>query len=186
MAENTTDDAGGPRALVVYESMYGNTREIAEAVAEGLAAGWAVTVRSVHEPDIDLDGVQLLVVGGPTHMHGLSSSMSRKAAAEAAKEDEHALEPSATEGPGLRRWLRALPKADGGAAAAFDTRADRSAGITGSAARGIARRLRHRGYEVEHTQSFLVEDSEGPLEPGELERARTWGAALTHAAPSAR
>ena len=50
--------------------------------------------------------------------------------------------------------------------------------MTGSAARGIARRLRHHGYEVIATASFLVADSEGPLEEGELNRARSWAAAL--------
>jgi Flavodoxin domain len=171
-------------ALVVYESMYGNTKAIAEAVAEGLS-DWDVSVRSVHEEGIGLDGVELLVVGGPTHMHGLSSSMSRKQAAQAGDEDGHAgVQPSATQGPGLRRWLRDLSDRKGVSAAAFDTRLDRSAALTGSAARGIARRLRGHGYEIVGTQSFLVEDAEGPLEHGELERARTWGATLAGAVPA--
>jgi hypothetical protein len=66
----------------------------------------------------------------------------------------------------------------GTAAAAFDTRADKSPWLTGAASRGIAKRLRRRGYEVLSTESFLVEDSEGPLVEGELERARAWGADL--------
>jgi flavodoxin len=60
-------------ALVVYESIYGNTRAVAEAIAEGL--GGAV-VRSVHEADAS-GPVELLVVGGPTHMHGMTTSFSR-------------------------------------------------------------------------------------------------------------
>jgi hypothetical protein len=51
--------------------------------------------------------------------------------------------------------------------------------MAGGAANGIARRLRHRGYEmVAPPAGFIVEDVEGPLRPGELERARAWGAGL--------
>jgi hypothetical protein len=91
------------------------------------------------------------------------------------------MEPGATDGPGLRGWLGELPKADGARAATFDTRLDRSAALTGSASRGIARRLRRHGYEIVARESFLVEDSEGPLEDGELDRARAWGAQLAKA-----
>ena len=88
------------------------------------------------------------------------------------------VEPGAADGPGLRRWL-SQRSGDGKRAAAFDTRLDRSPILTGAAARGIARRLRRRGYEViADPESFLVEDSEGPLAEGELERARAWGASL--------
>jgi flavodoxin len=163
--------------LVVYESMYGNTRAIAEAIAEGLGGA---PVRPVGEAgDVSAD---LLVVGGPTHMHGLTTSSSRKMAAKAVEEDGHGeLVPGAADGPGLREWLRDLPKVDGTRAATFDTRLDRSAALTGSAARGIARRLHRRGYDVIDRESYLVEDSEGPLEDGELDRARAWGEKLATA-----
>jgi flavodoxin len=164
------------KALVVYESMYGNTRAIAEAIADGLGG---VPVRSVHEAARSPEQRDLVVVGGPTHMHGLTTTSSRRIAAEAAKEDGHAaLEPGATDELGLRGWLRDLAAAEGIRAAAFDTRLDRSPMLTGMAARGIARRLRRRGYAVVATESFLVEDAEGPLEDGELERARAWGEEL--------
>jgi hypothetical protein len=167
------------RVVVIYESMYGNTHAIADAVAEGARErGADALVQPVTAADAVLAGADLLVVGGPTHMHGLSSDLSRRAAAEAAKEDDHPLDPSATEGPGLRTWLRRLDDGDGRPAAAFDTRADKAAALTGSAARGVARRLRRRGYDVVGRESFLVEDSEGPLADGELERARTWGSEL--------
>lgn len=180
-----TDDprpaTGDPRhmhALIVYESMYGNTRAVAEAVADGIGPGWTTTVRAVHEAGAVPDDVDLLVVGGPTHMHGLSTAMSRRMAAAAATEDAAKLAPGATEEPGLRAWLRDLASRPGASAAAFDTRGDARAAITGSAARGIARRLRHHRYEVVGTESFLVSDAEGPLEEGELERARAWAGAL--------
>jgi hypothetical protein len=117
-------------------------------------------------------------------MHGLSTAMSRKMAVNAAEEDASMVEPGATEAPGLREWLRGLEGA-GLRAAAFDTRGDARAALTGSAARGIARRLRRHGCHVVDSQSFLVADSEGPLEDGELDRAREWAVGLASAlAPS--
>jgi len=80
--------------------------------------------------------------------------------------------------PGLRRWLSELPASEGTRAAAFDTRLDKSPWLTGLASRGIARRLRGHGFQVLGRESFLVRDAEGPLEDGELERARAWGAQL--------
>ena len=173
------------RALVVYESIYGNTRAVAEAIAEGIGDG--ADARPPGEVDAaTLDGADLLVVGGPTHMHGLTSSMSRSMAAKAAEEESDVeLDPAATAGPGLREWLSGLSNA-GARAAAFDTRIDRSPTLTGTAARGIAKRLRRRGYElIAVPESFFVDDSEGPLAEGELERARRWGQALAEN-PSSR
>jgi hypothetical protein len=165
------------RALIVFESMYGNTREIAGAIAEGIGEG--ARIATVHEAGTPGGDVELLVVGGPTHMHGLSSSHSREMTRKGAEEDGHpALDPSASEEPGLREWLRDLPAGGEAPAAAFDTRIDRSALLTGSAARGIARRLRHRGYDVRAAESFFVDEGEGPLADGERDRARTWGASL--------
>jgi Flavodoxin domain len=162
-------------AVVVYESVYGNTRAIGEAIAEGLGGARVVSVANAGQA---LDASDLLVVGGPTHIHALATSRSRQMAVDAAQEDGHAVEPDAAADPGLRRWLSELPKVEGIRAATFDTRLDRSAMMTGTAARGIARRLRHRGYDVVARESFLVEDSEGPLAEGELGRAREWGAGL--------
>lgn len=168
--------------LVVYESVYGNTRAIAEAIAEGLPGAVAVPVK---DAGVQAAEVDLLVVGGPTHMHGLATTRSRQMAASAASEDGGvSLDPAATEEPGLRRWLGELERKRGGRAAAFDTRLDKSPWLTGVAARGIARRLRRRGYEVLGIQSFLVEDSEGPLEEGELDRARQWGEELASSLPA--
>ena len=171
------------KAVVVYESVYGNTGEIAEAVAEGLRDASEVEVRPVGEagPAV-LEGAELLVVGGPTHMHGMVSHLSMKAAAEDAKKKEKELVPDAS-GPVLRDWLSELPKAKGIRGAAFDTRIGKPVIFTGSAAKGIARNLKHHGYElVVDPESFVVDDSEGPLHEGELERAREWGRSLAKAA----
>jgi hypothetical protein len=163
-------------ALVVYESIYGNTRAVADAVAEGLGDARVLTV---HEASEHAEHADLLVVGGPTHVHGLASTRSREAGVEAAHKNGGAhVETDATEEPGLRAWLHDLPGGDHAKAAAFDTRLDKSPWITGAASRGIAKRLRRHGYDVVSRESFLVGGSEGPLAEGELDRAREWGATL--------
>lgn len=170
-------------ALVVYESIYGNTRAVAEAIAEGF--GGEVTVLPVHVAAQQPGQVDLLIVGGPTHMHGLATDRSRLVAADGAREDGTHVEQGATGQPGLRTWLRDLPHNPALHAATFDTRLDRSPWMTGTAARGIARRLHRHGIDVIATESFLVQAAEGPLEPGELERARSWGATLAQRAAEA-
>lgn len=173
------------RALVTFESVYGNTRAIAEAVAEGLRQGAEVTVRSHDEADsAELGAADVLVVGAPTHMHGLPTSLSRKMAAKASDEEGLPLDPSATAEPGIRSWL-SDQTGDGRAAAAFDTRVDKSPALTGSAARAIGKRMRRRGFKLAvEPESFFVEDSEGPLADGELDRAREWGRSIARAVSS--
>jgi Flavodoxin domain len=164
-------------ALVVYESVYGNTKEVAEAIAGGLEDARAVSVGEVPSQATKAD---LLVVGGPTHAHGLTSRRSRNTAVENAHGD---VQPGAGEGPGLRDWLADLPLVANAQAAAFDTRAHGPRALTGTASHGIARRLRRHGYRLLESESFLVEAPEGPLAPGELERAREWGARLAAVLP---
>jgi hypothetical protein len=170
-------------AVVVYESMYGNTHLIADAVAKGLGDGSGgdgeVRVVAVDdaEPDL-LRHADIVVVGGPTHVHGMSRDSTRKAAIEAAEKPESGLtlDPDA-EGPGLRDWFDSVGEL-GGAAAAFDTRIDAPAAITGRASKGIAKKLRHLGCTlVVEPESFLV-TKESHLEPDEEARARAWGEGL--------
>jgi menaquinone-dependent protoporphyrinogen IX oxidase len=163
-------------AIVVYESVYGNTRAVAEAVADGLGGVPVLPVREAARRDGPVD---LLVIGGPTHMHGLASTRSRQAAVDEAEEKRAVhIDPYAMASPGLRSWLRELSPDVVRQAAAFDTRLDKAPWLTGAAARSIARRLHWRGIDVLATESFLVEGSEGPLQAGEVERARAWGAKL--------
>lgn len=174
------------RALVTFESVYGNTRAIAEALAEGLRDAGEVRVESQDQLGADaLHDADLVVVGAPTHMHGLPTSLSRQMAAKASEEEGVEVDPSASAGPGIRTWL-SQQAGDGRSAAAFDTRVDKNPALTGSAARGIARRLRARGFELAlGPESFFVDDAEGPLADGELDRAREWGRAIANQITSA-
>jgi hypothetical protein len=166
-------------AVVVYESMFGNTHVIADHIAMGLRSRMETTVVAVHDATDDLvTRADLLVVGGPTHVHGMSSHRSREGAKQiAAKDDDLELEPDA-EGPGLRDWFDDLAVGRSGPAAAFDTRVHATAVLTGQASKGIAKRLRRHGFElVVDPESFFV-DKENHLEPDEAERAEAWGRSL--------
>ena len=137
------------RALVVYESMYGNTHVIAGNIADGLRATYEVTLVPVAEVTAELvAGTDLLVAGAPTHMHGLSNVATRLMAARAAAKagSELRLDPDAG-GPGLPEWLKQLGRRDG-LAAAFDTRINGVPVITGRASRPIARLLKRTGYRL--------------------------------------
>ena len=167
------------RAVVVFESMYGNTHAVADEIATGLAGVGEVVVGSTDQIPPSTFAGDLLVVGGPTHVHGMSSKSSRHAAAEAADADPELDLDENANAPGLRSWLKQLPDGKDTAAAAYDTRIDQPTLITGSAAKGIAKRLRRHGYALAgDPMSFLVGDSGGPLLAGELERARAWGGHL--------
>jgi menaquinone-dependent protoporphyrinogen IX oxidase len=165
------------RAVIVYESMYGNTHEIAQAIAEGMAGGCDVAVTAVADADpAAIAGADLLVVGGPTHVHGMSRESTRKAAVTDAAAGGVELDADAP-GPGLREWLIALPANDS-PAAAFDTRIKAPAVLTGRASRRMAHLLRRHGHRmVTAPQSFFV-TKDNHLLDGEQDRAREWGRAL--------
>jgi hypothetical protein len=167
------------RAVVVYESMYGNTRAIAEAIGAGISGAGQVSVVPVASasPDLVRDA-DLIVVGGPTHVHGMSRPATRASAAATAGQplSELALQPGA-DGPGVREWLAGLGHVSG-ACAAFDTRMRGPALLTGRASRAIATRLSRAGLNpVAAPRSFLVTKA-NELVPGQAARAREWGALL--------
>jgi hypothetical protein len=167
------------KALVVYESMFGNTRRVAEAIGGGLASIGDVTVSRVAETShAQVIAADLLVVGGPTHAHGMTRPQSRANAVELAGRpgSDLVLEPQ-PEGPGLREWLADLPRTPGWGAA-FDTRTTIAAFLSGRASRAIQARLRRHGrVMVGRRASFLV-DGANHLVTGEDERARAWGERL--------
>ncbi len=168
------------RALVVYESMYGNTHAIAGHIADGLRSQFEVDVVSVIRatPDI-VTAADLVVVGGPTHAHSMSRRSTRRAAADAAREPGSGLElDHDAMGPGLREWFAEIGDHPTAMAAAFDTRVDLPSALTGLASRRIDRRLRRNGYRiVAEPVSFFV-DKHNHLTDGEEERAIEWGRTL--------
>lgn len=166
------------RTLVVFESMFGNTQAIAMAVADGLRAalGGEVDVAEAGGAPASLAGVDLLVVGAPTHAFSLPRASTRADAA------TKAVGPLVSPGPGVREWLAdVVVPAPPPVAATFDTRIKKPL-LPGSAATAARRVLRTRGVRTVDRQSFWVTDLAGPLRDGELERARRWGVELAGAA----
>lgn len=170
------------KAVVVYESLYGNTAAIGEAIATSLRThGLEVDAGPISKvAPTSAVGVDLLVVGGPTHAHGMSKSSTRKTAVD----DKKNSFPEPTVEPGVSEWLTGLPPGAGRLAAAFDTRIDKPLFLTGSAAKGIAKRLEGSGYHlVVEPECFLV-TMKNRLREGQTEHAASWGATLAERAPA--
>jgi hypothetical protein len=185
------------KVTVVYESLFGNTRKVAEAISDGVREAYPdahVECLAVGRAAAELIWfTDLLIVGGPTHLRSMTTDFSRKRhisrqkKAHAKGGPPHELDPDA-EGPGLRDWFWRLPQAKKrGHAAAFDTR--RGSALAGGARYGIARKLRGHGYElvkysdgitreVKYSEGFTLDGAYGPLHIGEIERAKEWGAQL--------
>lgn len=170
------------RALVVYESMFGNTEQVARAVAEGLELDHVTTsVRSVDEAPLGMPiDVDLFVVGAPTHAFSLSRPTTRADAVRQGAPQRH-------EELGLREWLSALPGARGLGIAIFDTRVSKMHRLPLGAGPRAARIARKQGLDLlGKPVPFLVDGIKGPLGTHELDRAVEWGrlvagAARTHA-----
>jgi hypothetical protein len=159
------------KALVVYESMFGNTEKVARAIAAGVGEQFEVTLAEVGTMP-GAHGMDLVVIGGPTHAFGMSRPATR---AQASQQGEVR---SGAVAVGVREYLDCAPALTGVPAAAFDTKVDKPF-LTGSAARRIQRHLRRLGCHIaQPARSFLVEATTGPLGAQELENARRWGAAL--------
>lgn len=163
-------------ALVIYESMWGNTRAVAEAVALGVGPG----VRAIDVGDAPATlppDVDLLVIGGPTHAFSMSRESTRQDAVQRGAPPGH-------EHGGIREWLDGQAPADHVDVATFDTRVAKVRKLPGSAAKSAAKSVRrHRLGRLVGSESFYVDDMEGPLLDGELDRARAWGAELARGHP---
>jgi len=165
-----------PRALVVYESMFGNTEQIAGAVARGLRLeGIDTGLVEVGSAPVDVGPeVDLLVVGGPTHGFSMSRASTRQdAVAKGAAADRA--------GTGIREWLASvrLDPHHVPVVAAFDTRVTKVRWLPQAAGPAAGRAARRRGLSpVAKPVGFLVDDISGPLVAHELQRAVEWGREL--------
>ena len=164
------------RALVVYESVFGDAKRIALAVAEGLATRLPVDVVSAGDapPQVPAE-VRMLVVGGPTHAFGMPKAATR----ESAVADRGA--EIADTGVGLHEWLDTVQLPPRTNAVAFDTRMDHPKLITklDHASKTEEKLLRGLGATLAApAEHFVVVDAKGPLADGEEDRARRWGQAL--------
>ncbi|MGX5694747.1 flavodoxin domain-containing protein [Agromyces soli] len=173
------------RALVVYESMFGNTAACAEAIAAVL--GRRAEVRLAHADEgARLDGLDLVVVGSPTHGFALPSGLSRRAAR------AQGADASAAGRRGVREWLGALEPfattetrtavAEPPFAAAFDVR--QAPGTAGAPAHRVLHRLEKLGLRrFADPVSFRVGPTAGPLLAGELDRAAAWAEGIARLPP---
>lgn len=164
------------RAMVVYETSFGNTGLIAEAVWRGVAE--QIPGAQLHRVDAAPttlpSTVELLVVGGPKQAFGMG-----RPSRPSTHNPDHARVPITTTTV-LREWLHRLEVPEGQVSAAtFDTRIHLPLG-TGTGALGAVNLLRRSGFEVTgEAESFFVDGIKGPLREGELERAHAWGRSLT-------
>jgi hypothetical protein len=187
VADVSSSQNGGPhRASVVYESVFGATREVAEAIGRGLRVDGrhADTVRGGPSGDDLVGGVDLLVIGAPTHARTLPSPASRHEALEWPHRPgrRRELERHAA-APGVREWLAAT-SLRGIPVAVFVTRSDTMRLLTGSAAsRLAAAATKAGGCVMVPPQEFSV-DRDGGLVEGELDRAQEWGRSLAELMPS--
>jgi flavodoxin len=144
------------RALVIYDSEYGNTERVAQAVAQALESHAKVQIaRASQYGEASWQGVDLLVVGCPTQGWRATQDM--------------------------QAFLERIPHGALAhtAVAAFDTRFDKPAWLTGSAAKRIVGKLRKSGARViAPPESFFVSGREGPLADGELSHATAWSREL--------
>jgi len=145
------------KSLVAYYSEFGNTRQIAETIAETLGKEGASIAMPIGQlQPSQLKGLDLLVMGSPTHRMNVPEA--------------------------VRPILKSLPRGilAGTPVAAFDTSYKMSSLMARfSAGRKLAPRLRKLGGQpTVPPQTFHVESKEGPLCEGEIERAQAWAASI--------
>ena len=171
------------RALVVYESVFGDARAIAHAIADGLSPFLDTDVLAATAAPAEIGpDLGLLVVGGPNHAFGMPRPSTREGAV---AQHGAAIADTTT---GLHEWLQSVrvPRT-GLAAAAFDTRSSghRMLVKMDHAARTEEKLLGTLGATiVAPAEHFFVADTRGPLVEGEEDRARTWGRTLGEVAGS--
>ena len=163
------------RAIVVYESHWGNTEAVARAIAQGIGPDARALTTSEATPDVVAEA-ELVVAGAPVMAFSLPSDAM---VANTAK-DPKAPVPADVSHPTLRAWLEGLPHVKPSSpvhrAASFETKLWWS---PGGATGGIDARFRKAGFStLARAEKFVVKGAYGPLREGELERARAWGTEL--------
>jgi flavodoxin len=156
------------KAIVVYESHWGNTAAVARAIAEGIGPE-AQALSTAEAKGEALTGVDLIVAGSPL----LGFSLPTDAMRDNIRNQPNNPAPDLSS-PSMRSWLETVPKQQG-RSAAFETRIWWS---PGSAAKAILASLEGAGYRAAKAERFIVTGKYGPLKAGELERAKAWGAEL--------
>jgi len=139
------------KALIVYDSVYGNTEKIARAIAEAITPSGEVKVLRAGEANpSELESIDLLIVGSPTH--------------------------GGRPTPAVQNLLNKVPELQGINVAAFDTRIPtKLVKVFGYAAGRIANNLKKKsGTLIASPEGFFVTGGQGPLKEGELERAAGW------------
>jgi hypothetical protein len=166
-------------ALIVYESMFGNTRKLAEAIADAMKEGGVDTaILPAHKAPSDLSDYRLVVVGAPTHAHSLPRPKSRIEAAEWAADPTKKLTLELTaSSTGVREWLDDVMLVGDPRFVVFSTRVDIPRIFTGDACAAIAKGLRRHLASVDAHADFLV-GLDNHLVDGEEDRAREWAGSL--------
>jgi len=139
------------KALIVYDSVYGNTEKIARAIAEAITPSGEVKVLRAGEANpSELESIDLLIVGSPTH--------------------------GGRPTPAIQNLINKIPELQGIKVAAFDTRIPtKLVRVFGYAAGRIANNLKKKGSTlIASPEGFFVTGGQGPLKEGELERAAAW------------
>lgn len=168
------------RCLVVYESIYGNTRDVALAIADGAATTVPTDAVEVSDaPTTIPEDVELLIVGGPTHGFSMTRTGTRS---DAMTKHADGFDGSfVSTGRGIREWLGEVTVSKGTRFATFDTKIAKPH-LPGSAAAKAAKLLkRKRLVPIADPENFWVEGTQGPLSQGDLERAKQWGAGVAAA-----
>lgn len=160
--------------LIVCESQFGNTRAVADAIAEGLVRDNGASVEVVPvalAPHRIPDDVTSMLVGGPTHAFSMTRPTTRADAVKQGADPGH-------EAIGIREWIEQVEPRPELPVRTFDTRVHVKL-IPGSAAKKAADALAERGFRrAKRGMTFWVEGTPGPLGEDELEKARSWGVQL--------
>jgi hypothetical protein len=163
------------KAIVVYESLWGNTAAVARAIGEGLGEGTAVLSTSEAGPE-RLADADLIVAGAPVLGFRLPTEEMRQSVL---RTERNAPSPADLSHPSMRAWLDGMPSGGGARFVTFETGLWWS---PGGATKAMDEKLRAAGLiPIQKGRRFVVKGRYGPLRDGELDKARAWGAELRQA-----